>query len=410
MKKNSSNRGALWGLFFISPFLTLLFIIKNLSVKNIKPILIGIGVFYSLVFVPIPGSDAVRIQTVVESHQNYSIQEYVSDLAGMFEVNPEFKDPYYPTCVFITSSLGGGITMFRVIIGFVYFYFLVSLLLSIYSDFSLSENKSWIITCFYVFLVFIIPLSGGLTGVRWPTALIILLYSSYKLATTNQRKYFILACLATLVHFAIVPSLLAIALISFMPWMRNYYFTVIVLLLSIVFAETLANMFMNYSDVTETLEQSTRDYTGEGYVNKRQRGIEKWNWHVSIGKQWPFQLCVLASIVISIMRNKLEFNKLTEKIFPLSVYFTVFALITGGILDFSTNRFGKLSEFFMLLLLLGIWQSNSNKKIVKVLVGVFLFVYTFKMYITLNSDIQTIGLLFFSNPLIAFVYSFFFQN
>ena len=125
MKASSSNTSALWGLFFISPFLTLLYIIKNFSVNNVKPILIGIGVFYASVFVPIPNSDAVRIQSLIESKQVYTFQEYADDLAGMFDASPEFKDPYYPTCVFINASLGGGITLFRMMIGFVYFYFLI---------------------------------------------------------------------------------------------------------------------------------------------------------------------------------------------------------------------------------------------------------------------------------------------
>ncbi len=373
-----------------------------------KPILIGIGVFYASVFVPIPNSDAVRIQSLIESKQVYTFQEYAADLGGMFDASPEFKDPYYPTCVFINASVGGGITSFRMLIGLVYFYFSISLLLAIYHDYRLLENKSWITTGFFVFLVFIIPLSGGLNGVRWPTALIIILYSAYKLATTNQRKYFLLACMAVLVHFAIVPTLLVIALITFVHWLRNYYFTVIVLLLSIVFAETLSSVFMSYSDVTETIEESTSNYTSEGYIEKRQSRVDSWNWYVSIGKHWPFQLCVIAIVIISLFRNKLEINKLTEKIFPLSVYFTVLALITGGILDASTNRFAKLSEFFVLLLVLGLWMSNKNNKIVKALVGAFLFVFTFKMYITLNSDFQTFGVLFFTNPLIVFIYNLFF--
>lgn len=406
MKTRKNNLSALWGLYFISPFLTLLYIIKNLNINNAKPILIGIGVFYASVFVPIPNSDAVRIQATLESKQEYSFNEYIGDLVGMFEASPEFKDPYFPTVLFVNTFLGGGLISFRIIIGFVYFYFFISLMLSIYNDYFISENKSWITRCIFTFLIFIIPISGGLNGVRWPTALIILLYGTYKLATTNQLKYFILTFMSGLVHFAIIPSLIVVTLITFIPWIRSNYFSIIILLLSIIFSNNLSNFFISFSSVTETLEQSTSSYISEGYVDKRLQRVESWNWYVGIGKYWPFQLCTISIVIFSFLKNKFNIDNLSGRIFPLSIYFTVLAMITGGILDASTNRFSKLSEFFVLLFMLGLWQSNKNKKLIYIFITAFLFVYIFKMYITLDSDFQTIGILFFSNPIIVFLFNF----
>ena len=188
--------------------------------------------------------------------------------------------------------------------------------------------------------------------------------------------------------------------------MRNYYVVVIVLLVSILFAENLSRIFLSFSDATESLEHSTSVYTSDNYIEKRERTVARWNWYVSIGRHWPFQLSVIAVLIISIIRKKLEINSLTDRVFPLAVYFTVLALITGGILEVNTNRFAKLSEFFVLLLLLGVWFNNKNNKIIKYMVWSFLFVFIFKTYLILNADVQTLGLLFFSNPLVVFVYNF----
>ena len=208
--KSFSQKKTIWGLYLISPFWALLESLRSSGLVGNKSLFIAVGVFYGIVFVPIPNSDATRIIINVESNKDYALQDYLTDITSILTVDANYKDVYFPSLIFVTSFLGGGILLFKSIVALIYFYFLVSLLEAVYIDLQLSSYRSRILSVFFLFIVFIMPLSAGVNAVRWPTALIFLLYNSYKLATTYQIKYLFYACLAPLFHFAILPSLAAL--------------------------------------------------------------------------------------------------------------------------------------------------------------------------------------------------------
>ncbi len=187
-------------LFLISPFILFLNSWKKFYLRSHFLGIFLFSLFYSYTFIPIPSSDATRFEYRISNLGDYSWDLYVHDLKGMYEEESLYTDAYVYTVQFILSTLTDNIKIYRLFFGFVYFLTFLSLikLLVSFKTKSITPKKfNW----FLLGLIFLIPFSSGLNGVRWPLALMVFLYSSYSYMRTRKIKFIILALTSFFIHF-----------------------------------------------------------------------------------------------------------------------------------------------------------------------------------------------------------------
>lgn len=196
------NRGWMFTLFLISPFLAACFAITRLKSRDSLLILFGFCLVYGWLFCPSPIIDAYRYMQQVQQFSYNPSENLAYRLSDFFVGRDETKDIYVYIQFYIASLLGG-YTNPNI---HHYFYFLVSFVFSLFyipcvKIFSEQREFKNCGTCFILLFLFVFQNSiFNIQVVRFSTALWIAVYSILQVFIRNNKKYLLMPLVTFLFH------------------------------------------------------------------------------------------------------------------------------------------------------------------------------------------------------------------
>ncbi len=396
--RKSDSEKYIWLLFLTLPIFALFPVLKKYRFKNLRKFVVLLGGVYGLTFIPIPNSDGERFASFYSASADYTLSQYLYDIGNIFGENVQFPDVYAYTLFYLGNLFTDNVQFFFMITGLVYFTVFTKLINSFYDvDVDILKKDN---AFFFLGIIFILNFSAGLNGVRWPLGLIVFLLGSYNLITTKKTKFLLIAALSMMVHFALAPAVVFLALFHFVPIFRNRNFLLAFILLSFLAGGVLLT---DNSEVLGTvLDSKLSDYTGEGYVEKRENTSESWNWYVPIAHLGTYYFSLLSIFLLWIYQRKLVTNQISVNLLSFATLMISVAFIAGGVVDIMTNRYTLLVVFATLSTLVYLGFINPNSKVLKFLKYVYLPILIIKVLVSFRVDFQTISVTLLTNPIFEF--------
>lgn len=379
-------------LFLISPFILFLNSWKKFYLRSHFLGIFLFSLFYSYTFIPIPSSDATRFEYRISNLGDYSWDLYVHDLKGMYEEESLYTDAYVYTVQFILSTLTDNIKIYRLFFGFVYFLTFLSLikLLVSFKTKSITPKKfNW----FLLGLIFLIPFSSGLNGVRWPLALMVFLYSSYSYMRTRKIKFIILALTSFFIHF--ISFYLLLFLVIFILTRRFYNPKIISLLILVSFFFSLAftsSIKSNTGLLGKGIENRSTGYIeNENYKEERENHLKSLNWYIIFDRDSSNYFILFALLVTTNFGLGLQKSQLTSNLQYFALLMFLASFFSGQLLDTISNRFYLSANAGGLLYLYHLYHENSSKKIMQTLKRIYIPIIVLHILIILRADLYTVS-------------------
>lgn len=393
-------------LFMVWPFAALIVAIKNYSCRYYRFIIVIFGFFYGYTFIPIPNSDVTRhVDKFVEAGRE-TFWNNAENLITIYSIGTGKKDIYLDFMIFFSSFFTTNEKVFLGLIGLVYFLVFTALINRIIELAPGYKGKF-----FQVFLlgcVFIYTLSAGVNGIRFPLAFLIFSYGSLSYLVTNKSSYVLLASISVLVHVAILYSFAFLLGYYLIRPLRNHLVLISLLaflgFVNVFISDTLAN---NISFMGPLFETKYNAYTQSEFIDTRTNLYTNWNWYLQIKHLGNYYFPIFIIPIVYIYRKKLVIDKMGSRLLGFSMLLLLAGLITGGILDTTTNRYIIFARLFSLILLFYLGSRNINSFLIRALSFVFMFILVINILVIFRSDLYTVSpALLIGNPLIAIFVEF----
>lgn len=223
---DKAHKGQLILLFFFSPVLGLLALLKSKSEKMLT--------FFGTLFFGLVGSAFVYVKgTDGESHLELA-KSYYSDMSftGFFIRSYEIltlsategaTDLYLHILSFVSSSLLGIPELIHVFAGFVLGYFFSKSVLLILKN-NLNVKKSYVLLGFIILLLLIKSI-GALNSIRMWTGMWVLFYGTYGWVLNKEKKYLFVMLFSVFVHFS-YSVIIIIVIFSYLMRRRKKILTI----------------------------------------------------------------------------------------------------------------------------------------------------------------------------------------
>jgi hypothetical protein len=392
----------LWVLFFVWPVASLFFAIKNFHIKPYRKFIVLFGVLYGLTFLPIPFSDGSRYAQRFEETNNYSWSEYVYDITHIYTGggNP---DVYAHTLFFVTSKFSKNARFFHMVTALIYFLVFIKLLASIYDLVRGAWGKYYL--WFFLGCVFVLNLSIGINGVRYPLAFMVFALGAFKLIVTGEKKYLVIALLSPFIHFMFVYPVVFLLLFHWVPFSRNQTFLLVFLLLSLL-AGTFFHTFIqnNIGFLGESYESRFADYTNEAWIEGREEHVTGWNWYVIFRHYGNHYFSLIAIFLVWFRQKKLQSDIISKKLFVFAVFMIIASFISGGMVDSISNRFNALAIIFSFIFLFYISSLNPESLMLKTLSRLYIPIFIIHVLVVFRADLYTVSpWLIFGNPVLMWL-------
>lgn len=200
IKENKVKKGLKYILFLIQPWIGLFYSLHYLKTESSKQILLFFAVCYGLAFVPALNTDHDSVYYYEFFYQNIHLtfNQYLDQLSLYFSGDPEIKDIYNLTTVYLVSRITHN---FHILFGV---YALVFALFAVKSFNFLTrlpqfENRDFLSLWMVFIFLTIIPIQH-ISGVRFWTAAWMAIYIVLKIILDGKIKYAFYLFLLPLVH------------------------------------------------------------------------------------------------------------------------------------------------------------------------------------------------------------------
>lgn len=397
------NEKYTWLSFLISPFFTFLIAIRNFKQKSLRKFLVLIGGLYGLYFVPIPDSDATRYQIYYRDHSNYTFSEYLFDIFNMGSSENTFPDVYAYTMFYIGHLFSSNPQFFHMLTALVYFYVFVKLIGGVfdYDSYVLKKYSG----VFFLGIVFLMPFSSGINGVRWPLGLMVFLLGTFNLLTKNKIKFLFLAALSIFIHFSLYPAVIALIMYYFLPFLQKTNYVVLFALFALVAGSLFSTLlFSNLAVFSEVAENKLQDYTGDGYIEYRENSQANWNFYVGFARYGTYIFSCVTLLIMWLKQKYLHTNVITKSLFCFAVLMSAISFLANGVVDLSTNRYTLIVSFFTLVYLVYLGVLNHKSKIIKLLMYLYAPILILNILLMIRVEWQTLGIeLLVSQVLVFFI-------
>jgi hypothetical protein len=248
-----------------------------------------IGIFgYHMIFDST--SDGAKHTRTLGLYEEKTFPVFVADAASILLLRPvELErgttqdDLFLHVLMYFVSRLSSSKEVLFLFVGLIYGYFYVSSVQRIHALMA----PRWNILLMTLFVLFVFW-SGvdGLSNMRFPLGMWVLFYGALRYYESGQHRYFILACLAPLIHVGHILSvlpLLAIRVVGIRPLIF-----VGVLAASFLFTILDVEMVTRWASMTEVGQEKARHYVSEevsvGYFAARGRTSFHARWQLAAGK------------------------------------------------------------------------------------------------------------------------------
>ena len=378
------NLGILWIFFIIYPLLAFVNSVRFPKVKQYRIIVYAFAIFYGYTFVPTPNSDATRYEERASQVGNYSFDEYWQDISTMYEADVPYNDAYVYTVFFVVSKFSSNPVVYRVVFAAIYFYVLLALFYSVYDYVEI--NKKYKAVFWYVLgLVFVLNLSSGINGVRFPLALQLFFLGFFKYVTTNNWKYLLLCFSTFLVHFMMGFSLVFLLIFVFS---KKYYNPLYALILCLVFLVVSSSGLVasNAALLGDGIEQRTESYSeNEEYREHRNAHLDTVNWYVKFDRFSTYYFGLLSLVLIIAYRKKLYKDALALQLEYFAILMYIASFISAQLVDELSNRYYIFANASFMILMYYL-SSINNSKVIRRLTYLFIPICLLHILIMMRGD------------------------
>lgn len=402
--KIQNNLPWLWFLSIIYPFLAFVFAVKYFDVKKFRIFIFLFAVFYGITFIPTEGSDAIRYEERIATLESYSFSKYKNDIATMYDLDAQYNDAYIYTVFFVVSKFSTSLLVYRIVFAGIYFYVLLLLLFTIY-DYVNIHKKYKIVIWFLLGFLFLINISSGINGIRWPLGLQLFLLGLFKYAFYQKPKYLLICVSAFFVHYAI--GFLLLFLLVYVIT-KNFYNPIYVfVLVGVLFIATSGGSINNsISFAGEGIDKKTSGYTtNEDYKEQRNEHLESLNWYIQFNRYSTYYFGLICLVLIILFRKKIYKDQTALNLEYIVLLMYIASFISGQLVDELSNRYylvanaGFLTYMFYL-------TSMNNILLLKRLTFIYIPIGLLHIFIMLRGDQTTISPnLFFGNLFTEYIYN-----
>lgn len=408
--KNETNKpvlssgidiGSAWVMFMVFPIIVLYKAVRNFHIPNYRKFIVIFGVLYGTTFIPITDSDGDRYGQSFKAQREYSFAQYMYDITHIYDKDTKYPDVYAFSLFFFLGKISNNSQLFYAFTSLIYFLVFIALLASVYDSSKHAGGKG--IKWFFVGLVFIVNLSSGMNGVRWPLALMVFLFYSFKLLTKGNIKYLWLAGLSVFIHFAILYAFLFLIVyyisVKYYRPVYVYVFLGISILAGFIFLNVIQE---NIAFFGGAYEDRVMGYTGnELFKLNRESHVGRWNWYVQLNlfSKRTFPLIVL--IIIAVFRRTLRYDQTARNLEYFAYLMMGASMISGEFIDSISNRYSNISLGITLIFLYYLSCLNNKNIILQRLKYGYIPLLVLQILITLRGDLYTVSpILLIGNPVI----------
>lgn len=395
-------------LFFIWPLVAVYRAIRNFRSKSARFVLVIFGIFYGYTFIPIENSDADTYRERLQIYSDYSVTDYVTEVVEIFSGRSEFVDFYSFHLLVFVNMLGGNSQLFYAMAAMVYYYLIVRFLAMIFDISTSSTNLLKIVS--FVGIVFLVNLSAGINGIRWPLALFTFVFGAAGYILKEQKKYLFLVLVAMFIHFALLYPLVIFSLFIMLKKLNGKYLPLIITFSAFILVPFISSTFIDNIHLLGdgSIENQASGYlTNEQYKLSREEHLGDWNWYLSFDRFSTYYYLLFSFLVIKLTRINVVQTRLTLSLELLFALFFVGSLIAEQLIDVISNRYYLVANAFGLLYLYFLADANQTNRILSLLGYLYLPIVLLHALIVLRADFYTVSpILIFGNPILAIFYRF----
>jgi hypothetical protein len=344
-----------WILILFSPFMFLIYSLRNLSADIKFKAAFIFCVFFGVCFMTTSdGLDSYRHLQEFKLSEFKGYELLQDHFQGLLkgEADPEL---YVPLVNFFLSrfTMSGS-----VLFGFhamVYAFFYIGSIRLVYEKMGSISNK--LTLGLFLMLVFLFPIHQ-INGVRWFIAMWCFVYCALRYFN-GEKRFLLYAFGAGLIHFSLylAPVFLIISIvIGFRPKIL-----VVIALLSFAIPRLQGDSIVGNKEEIgiESIEGRTESYTHDTNVEQRMEGLAKVNWYVTFRYDAILYFMVAMSLVYLFCEFKGVKSLFIEKIYT-------FLFLWGSFVNYSFNipSFGGRMRFlFWIMLAIFFVIELSSKRI-----------------------------------------------
>jgi hypothetical protein len=371
-----------WALIFlIWPFGAFLLKLYGKFDSNSKFIIYAFAFIFGYNVVP-TGHDISSYKIKFEAiSNNYQINDLLLKIGSLYsDVSSDSQnsfskkpDIYADVIAFLTITLSSNVQLFWGIVSLIYTILFVKVLeiaikrkRILYEAFQVNAMVKYAVGIIMLSLVFVIPFSRGVAGVRFWTAYWLFIYAVLRIDETPKRNYssYFYVLLTPLIHYTYIFPLVLflLAKLRIISKVRNnsivlIFLMVIVITLSQVsfFSTSLASVFEGNSDA---ISGSASSYLTEDRISgNSSKGSSAVNWYVSLN-YYGFQLVIGAMYLLLLVFGRIRSDSYIDR---LTFLFFLIFLITIP-LNVTYHRFNYI--FISLVLFECLKYFSSNVKLI----------------------------------------------
>lgn len=397
-----NNVGWLWILFLVYPFAAFFTAIKRIDIKRYRIFIFLFAVFYGYTFVPTPDSDATRYVDRINELGSYPIAAYWNDISTMYDANAPNNDAYVYTVFFIVSKFSSSPVTYQIVFATIYFFVLLQLIMGVY-DYVKLHQKHKIVIWYLLGLLFVINLSSGINGVRFPLAMQLFLLGVFKYITTQKRKYLLISVLSFFVHFMMGFSL--IFLFIYVLTKRLYNPLYALFFAAIFFAVFSGGAVTgNAAYLGEGIEQKTNSYTtNEDYKEERNEHLESVNWYIKFNRYTTYYFGFICLATVILCRKRIYKDKIALNMEYIVILMYIASFVAGQLVDELSNRYYLVANASILLYMFYL-SSLNNTRLIRRLTLIYIPIGILHILIMMRGDQITLSPnLFFGNFLTEYL-------
>ena len=346
-------------------------------------------------------SDGFKYAQVFASQSNYTITQYINDISNIYKSGTGYPDIYAFSLFFWLGLFTNNPQIFHLVTAAVYFTVMVNLVGSVYDTSSKGTSKP--VIWFLIGLIFVINLSSGMNGVRWPLAMMLFLFGSFKVVTTGKIKYMFLAGATIFVHFIL---LYAFIFLLFYYFTYKYYNPIYayIFLIVVLLATTFLTQFIQQNAFVfgEAYEEKIIGFaTNESYKASREDHLIDLHWYIQFDRYSTYFFAAFSLILIALLKRKFKFNQTAKQLEYFAFLMLGASVISGALVDVTSNRYYLLANATTLIFLYYLSSINSKNKIFTWLKVIYIPIVILHIFIMFRSDLYTISpFLVFGNPIL----------
>lgn len=406
MNSKSSSMPYRLLIFLVLPIAAFAQSVRKIHIKEHFWIVLLFALFLCYTYIPIPGSDATRYIDRFGSLSNYGFSQYWEDIKGMYDGSGLYRDAYVYTIQLLISPFTSDIRVYRLVLGFIYFYTFLSLIKClILNNLGQRTKFNW----FILGVVFIISFTAGINGIRWPLALMVFLLGTYRYITTSQTKYLFLASLSILIHFIFFLSVLFLLLFVVTRKYYNPKITSLLILGLFIFSNLFALQFTNNAAIIgDGFEEKVVGYTeNESWKEQRTEGFKSINWYVQLQRTLPNTFVFFALIITTYFGLRLRKSDLVTSLQYLAFLSFFISFISAQLVDQNSNRFAIVATAIGLIYLYHLYNENPENKLMNFLRKIYIPIAVLTILVNMRADLYTISPnLIFGNVFTEMIYRF----